>query len=496
MTLTPVPVIILCVLVAVAQCGHPYADFSDEFRPKRQQQPLNFGGGGGPQRRFNANNNRPGNQQRPGPFRQNFQPPQQQPLFDDDSGPFRPQQRQNINLERPKVAEGTNLQFPPMLKRAGGGNKNNNNNKANKPNNNRPQLRPQFEDNKPKYQQDEPEEDEYGPAINNKPPQPPVFEDEPEQEDSNYYDEEALESPPSPPPAVTETRQQQQNNNNEFRRSQAPARNKFSRPNDQLPVFEFDEDPIEAPPQRQNRPANKRVNRPPPPRQEEFIDEQEEASAGNAASSEKEDENKPDRQAILLQSTRFQCAGKKNGYYADEELKCEVFHYCQEGARSSWVCPEKARFHQVHLICMPEGDENICKMSSKYHFVNDYLYKPINEEEDGGTLQYSDRYYPEGYHAGANMELDGNVSPQVQQRKHNAQHKRPSSGTNQQRRRPAEYFEDPAEEAEEEEPNKFSFQQAPASPRRSQQKSQQLSSQQEFLRASQSRTKAGPSPVR
>ncbi|CAG0924828.1 unnamed protein product [Notodromas monacha] len=144
---------------------------------------------------------------------------------------------------------------------------------------------------------------------------------------------------------------------------------------------------------------------------------------------------------------------------------------------------------------MPEGDENICKMSSKYHFVNDYLYKPINEEEDGGTLQYSDRYYPEGYHAGANMELDGNVSPQVQQRKHNAQHKRPSSGTNQQRRRPAEYFEDPAEEAEEEEPNKFSFQQAPASPRRSQQKSQQLSSQQEFLRASQSRTKAGPSPV-
>lgn len=43
--------------------------------------------------------------------------------------------------------------------------------------------------------------------------------------------------------------------------------------------------------------------------------------------------------------------------------------------------PIGAVFHQVHLICMPPSDENICQQSQKYHFVNDYLYKPINMEE-------------------------------------------------------------------------------------------------------------------
>jgi hypothetical protein len=107
---------------------------------------------------------------------------------------------------------------------------------------------------------------------------------------------------------------------------------------------------------------------------------------------------KPDRQTILLQKTRFNCADKTNGYYADEELECEVFHYCQEGARSSWVCPEGARFHQVHLICMPQSDGNVCKLSSKYHFVNEYLYKAINKDDadkNNGTYIYADRYYPE-----------------------------------------------------------------------------------------------------
>lgn len=108
------------------------------------------------------------------------------------------------------------------------------------------------------------------------------------------------------------------------------------------------------------------------------------------------------------------------GYYADEGLGCEVFHYCQENAKHSWICPEGFTFHQVivtnarvhrivlihyfkvHLICMPPSSENICENSSQFHFVNDYLYKPINEEEvqrkPNVTLRYSDRYYPDSYY--------------------------------------------------------------------------------------------------
>ena len=51
---------------------------------------------------------------------------------------------------------------------------------------------------------------------------------------------------------------------------------------------------------------------------------------------------------------------------------------------------------------MPPSGDNICHQSSKYHFVNDYLYRPINAEEaqtkPNVTLRYSDRYYPDSYY--------------------------------------------------------------------------------------------------
>lgn len=53
---------------------------------------------------------------------------------------------------------------------------------------------------------------------------------------------------------------------------------------------------------------------------------------------------------------------------------------------------------QVHLICMPPSGDISCKKSSQYHFVNEYLYKPLNlaeaESKPNVTLRYSERYYP------------------------------------------------------------------------------------------------------
>uniref|UniRef100_A0A8D8V8A7 Uncharacterized protein n=1 Tax=Cacopsylla melanoneura TaxID=428564 RepID=A0A8D8V8A7_9HEMI len=52
---------------------------------------------------------------------------------------------------------------------------------------------------------------------------------------------------------------------------------------------------------------------------------------------------------------------------------------------------------------MPPSSDNICEQSSQYHFVNDFLYKAINEEEvqrkPNTTLKYADRYYPQNYYA-------------------------------------------------------------------------------------------------
>lgn len=97
-------------------------------------------------------------------------------------------------------------------------------------------------------------------------------------------------------------------------------------------------------------------------------------------------------------------------YFADESVNCEVFHYCQENQKHSWVCPEGFQFHQVHLICMPPSNDNSCQQSSKYHIVNDFLYKPINLEEHqtrpNVTLRYSERYYPEDIYRDERQEAD------------------------------------------------------------------------------------------
>ncbi|XP_023312375.1 uncharacterized protein LOC111692554, partial [Anoplophora glabripennis] len=71
----------------------------------------------------------------------------------------------------------------------------------------------------------------------------------------------------------------------------------------------------------------------------------------------------------------------------------------------------------VHLICMPPGGDNICEKSSDYHFVNDFLYKPVNLEEHqqkpNVSLRYSDRYYPEVYRQ-RNDDYDEEQPAQVQ----------------------------------------------------------------------------------
>lgn len=60
-----------------------------------------------------------------------------------------------------------------------------------------------------------------------------------------------------------------------------------------------------------------------------------------------EKEEEPDRLTLLLPQSKFDCVNKQTGYYADEDLNCEVFHYCQDNAKHSWICPEGFTFHQV-----------------------------------------------------------------------------------------------------------------------------------------------------
>ena len=75
-------------------------------------------------------------------------------------------------------------------------------------------------------------------------------------------------------------------------------------------------------------------------------------NSGNYLYEEKaeEEEHKPDRLTVLLQEIKFNCVKKKDGYYADESVNCEVFHFCQDGAKHSWLCPNGGSFHQVSYV--------------------------------------------------------------------------------------------------------------------------------------------------
>ncbi|XP_022190525.2 uncharacterized protein LOC111048853 [Nilaparvata lugens] len=154
-----------------------------------------------------------------------------------------------------------------------------------------------------------------------------------------------------------------------------------------------------------SRPNNQDYRRPPQQStqgQRTQFQPQQQLTEEELAELEEDEKEEPDRLTQLLPESKFTCHNKNTGYYADEGLNCEVFHYCQDSARHSWICPEGFLFHQVHLICMPPSSDNICKQSSQFHFVNDYLYRPINEDEvqrkPNVTLRYADRYYPENYY--------------------------------------------------------------------------------------------------
>lgn len=64
---------------------------------------------------------------------------------------------------------------------------------------------------------------------------------------------------------------------------------------------------------------------------------------------------------------------------------------------------------------MPPSGDISCKKSSQYHFVNEYLYKPLNlqeaETKPNVTLRYSERYYPSDIYADEREVGDYQITP-------------------------------------------------------------------------------------
>ncbi|KAM7287992.1 uncharacterized protein ISCGN_031681 [Ixodes scapularis] len=102
---------------------------------------------------------------------------------------------------------------------------------------------------------------------------------------------------------------------------------------------------------------------------------------------------------LLLPEVTFACVGRSEGYYADVQLRCEVFHYCKpDGVRFSFVCPPKSSFNQKLLICdYDPAAVSLCADSDLFFHLNDApaanaSSTPVNEtslstEEPVSTTQ-------------------------------------------------------------------------------------------------------------
>ncbi|CAN7939289.1 unnamed protein product [Ixodes hexagonus] len=131
----------------------------------------------------------------------------------------------------------------------------------------------------------------------------------------------------------------------------------------------------DLPPQQQHQ-QSKRDAAPPDvqvtsPASEDYYDSDYEDDPGEASTARPP---QPDKGSpLLLPDVTFACHGRSEGYYADVQLRCEVFHYCKpDGVRFSFVCPPKSSFNQKLLICdYDPAAVSMCPDSDLFFHLNE-----------------------------------------------------------------------------------------------------------------------------
>lgn len=78
---------------------------------------------------------------------------------------------------------------------------------------------------------------------------------------------------------------------------------------------------------------------------------------------------------------------------------------------------------------MPVAKDNICKKSSQFHFVNEYLYQPMVDEDGNNSTLYADRYYPEGYEPGVPFDM-AEAQPEKPNLQYNGRRTAPAQQSN------------------------------------------------------------------
>jgi len=93
----------------------------------------------------------------------------------------------------------------------------------------------------------------------------------------------------------------------------------------------------------------------------------------------------PDGIEFFVGSVRstFQCPG--DGYYADMDNGCQLFHVCHTFQKAdgetdvqhfTFACGNQTVFNQLTMTCAYEDDSVPCENSRDFYYLNDILYQP------------------------------------------------------------------------------------------------------------------------
>ncbi|KAK2710695.1 uncharacterized protein LOC136026401 [Artemia franciscana] len=72
-----------------------------------------------------------------------------------------------------------------------------------------------------------------------------------------------------------------------------------------------------------------------------------------------DDDDISEQLAEILPLVKFSCQGKEEGYYADLDFDCAVFHFCStDQVRYTFICGGNGKFNQRYLVCDYEQSTN------------------------------------------------------------------------------------------------------------------------------------------
>lgn len=77
---------------------------------------------------------------------------------------------------------------------------------------------------------------------------------------------------------------------------------------------------------------------------------------------------------VSIPESGFECRGRHDGYYADVELRCQVYHHCASGhQRYDFLCPNYTLFDQTTFTCRFVNTVD-CPRSEEHYARNNALY--------------------------------------------------------------------------------------------------------------------------